>query len=289
MVLEQVLAPLDRPHLPVRHPVDDARANGAKYAALAEVPGLRTSTFRALAGPILRMPTLSYSAGVPGTFTPSIHATRAELAAWAGEPENAASELRRPTGAARCEGWTCLATLQAPVTQRSGSDGKGPVVVTIGPGDAFSRWICEPGPMTEATARVTLRRLRRPVADVLRAYRVLIDGAEVGEIRRGQTVDYDVAPGAHKVHLEIDWCASHTVALDLAAGQEAQLECKARPPMGGWSAAAPSGYISLEVIGPGKAVFAPPPRHRRRTCRRAPRPTTSCTKHGRPGWPAPPT
>jgi hypothetical protein len=113
--------------------------------------------------------------------------------------------------------------------------------------------------MPEATARVTLRRLRRPVADVLRAYRVLIDDAEVGEIRRGQTVRYDVAPGAHKVHLEIDWCTSHTVALALAPGQEAHLECKARPPMGGWSAAAPSGYISLEVVGPGEAVFTPPP------------------------------
>jgi hypothetical protein len=47
-------------------------ASGAKEAALADVPGLRTRMLRALAAPIFRMPTLSYLAGVPATFRPSM-------------------------------------------------------------------------------------------------------------------------------------------------------------------------------------------------------------------------
>jgi len=41
-------------------------ASGAKYAALADVPGFSTRMFGALVGPILRTPTLLYLAGVPG-------------------------------------------------------------------------------------------------------------------------------------------------------------------------------------------------------------------------------
>jgi hypothetical protein len=48
------------------------RASGAKYAALADVPGFRTSTFLALRGPILSTPTLSYLDGVSGASNPFI-------------------------------------------------------------------------------------------------------------------------------------------------------------------------------------------------------------------------
>ena len=41
------------------------RASGAKYAALAEVPGLRTRTFLAVARPNMRTPTRSRRDGVP--------------------------------------------------------------------------------------------------------------------------------------------------------------------------------------------------------------------------------
>ena len=45
-------------------------ASGAKYAALAEVPGFSTRMFFALFGPTLRTPTLLYFAGVPGARKP---------------------------------------------------------------------------------------------------------------------------------------------------------------------------------------------------------------------------
>ena len=48
-------------------------ASGAKYAALADVPGFSTRTFFALFGPTFRTPTLLYFAGVPGARKPASH------------------------------------------------------------------------------------------------------------------------------------------------------------------------------------------------------------------------
>ena len=48
-------------------------ASGAKYAALADVPGFRTRMFFALFGPTFRTPTLLYFAGVPGDLKPASH------------------------------------------------------------------------------------------------------------------------------------------------------------------------------------------------------------------------
>jgi hypothetical protein len=55
------------------------------------------------------------------------------------------------------------------------------------------------------TSQITLKRLRRPIGDVLRSYKVVIDGNADGEIRRGETKTFDVPPGRHDIHLEIDW------------------------------------------------------------------------------------
>jgi hypothetical protein len=43
------------------------------------------------------------------------------------------------------------------------------------------------------TSQITLKRLRRPIGDVLRTYKVMIDGDTVGGIRRGETKTFDVA------------------------------------------------------------------------------------------------
>src|SRR4051812_47832268 len=67
-------------------------ASGAKYAAPADVPGLSTRTLRALEDPILRMPTLSYFAGVPATFSPSILVKRGAEAPRAGAVDTDSNE-----------------------------------------------------------------------------------------------------------------------------------------------------------------------------------------------------
>src|SRR4051794_29607189 len=62
-------------------------ASGRKYAALAEVPGLRTSTFLARRGPTSSTPTRLYLAGVPGDAWPWMRVKRTEGLAAAGAAE----------------------------------------------------------------------------------------------------------------------------------------------------------------------------------------------------------
>jgi hypothetical protein len=76
---------------------------------------------------------------------------------------------------------------------------------------------------------VTLKRLPRPVNDLFRSYKVFISNTFAGTIRRGRTKSFDVAPGHHEIHLEIDWCRSRDLPLDLGPGEEVKLICKARP------------------------------------------------------------
>ncbi len=102
--------------------------------------------------------------------------------------------------------------------------------------------------MPDPPAQITLKRMRRPVGDLLRTYRVVIDGATVGDIRRGEAKTFDVVPGRHEIHLEIDWAKSRNLELNLSAGDVASLTCSARPPNAGWTAVASKNYIKLEIV-----------------------------------------
>jgi hypothetical protein len=98
------------------------------------------------------------------------------------------------------------------------------------------------------TSQITLKRLRRPLGDVLRSYKVVIDGNTVADIRRGETKTFDVPPGPHEVHLEIDWAKSRNLELNLSSGDVASLTCSARPPNAGWTVLASKNYIKLEIV-----------------------------------------
>lgn len=54
--------------------------------------------------------------------------------------------------------------------------------------------------------------------------------------------------GTHQIHLEIDWCSSRDVALDLSAGQEVRLTCKARAPNYGQAVLGSDHYVVLDVV-----------------------------------------
>jgi hypothetical protein len=114
--------------------------------------------------------------------------------------------------------------------------------------------------VADPTSQITLKRLRRPVGDVLRTYKVVIDGDTVGGIRRGETKTFDVPPGQHEIHLEIDWAQSRNLELNLSAGDVASLTCCARPPNSGWTALATKNYIKLELVdGSWLGVSRPKP------------------------------
>ncbi len=63
-------------------------------------------------------------------------------------------------------------------------------------------------------------RLRRDsqFADKLRAYKIILDGLQIGQIRDGQAQEFDVSPGNHILSLKIDWCSSNEV--EFVAGEE---------------------------------------------------------------------
>jgi hypothetical protein len=103
-----------------------------------------------------------------------------------------------------------------------------------------------------ADARIVVERTESRKTDLLRAYRVVLDGEVVGRVKRGESLTVETDAGQHELHLAMDWMRSPSVELDLAPGQEARVRC--------WPNASPfystysvSGgridYIGIELAG----------------------------------------
>jgi hypothetical protein len=73
---------------------------------------------------------------------------------------------------------------------------------------------------------IEIRREHRLWLDRLRAYRVLIDGEEVGAVRDGGTCRVPVSPGLHGVELRVDWARSEPTVVEVPRGQVVTLECR---------------------------------------------------------------
>ena len=63
-------------------------------------------------------------------------------------------------------------------------------------------------------------------ADALRAYQVVLDGRELGDLRPGETRTFDVAPGAHTLTMKIDWCGSKPLEIALAPDETAHFRAE---------------------------------------------------------------
>jgi hypothetical protein len=48
-------------------------------------------------------------------------------------------------------------------------------------------------------------------ADRARAYKVVLDGKVIGEIRNGEEKTFEISSGAHELVIKIDWCSSNTI------------------------------------------------------------------------------
>jgi hypothetical protein len=70
---------------------------------------------------------------------------------------------------------------------------------------------------------VRIRRTKQP-ADLLRNYRIYIDGVFVGHLGFGAELTVAVAPGHHTVVARIDWCRSNTVGIEVHEGMDCLLE-----------------------------------------------------------------
>ena len=72
-------------------------------------------------------------------------------------------------------------------------------------------------------AILTLTRPRQ-FADMLRGYRIIVDGREEAVIRPGQTVEIELKPGIHIVRAAIDWAGSQSIEIELRPDVDHHLE-----------------------------------------------------------------
>jgi len=83
-------------------------------------------------------------------------------------------------------------------------------------------------------------------ADLLRAYKIMVDDQQVGTIRKGKEVSFDVAPGQHSIWLRIDWAESNKLDF-VSDGSPLELECGSN--FAGWRAFL--GVQHTVASGPG--------------------------------------
>jgi hypothetical protein len=98
-------------------------------------------------------------------------------------------------------------------------------------------------------ALLALTRDKHGSRDIFRSYTVMPDGAKMGKIRRGGSLDISVAPGNHEVFLQIDWCRSPVIEFAAEGGETIKLNCRpgnSRPGLPGDDAG--DSYIDLTRI-----------------------------------------
>jgi hypothetical protein len=62
-------------------------------------------------------------------------------------------------------------------------------------------------------------------ADRLRAYKVVLDGNVVGEVKNAQQIEIDTSQGKHQLFLKIDWCKSNVVEFESDGISDVEFEC----------------------------------------------------------------
>ena len=61
-------------------------------------------------------------------------------------------------------------------------------------------------------------------ADRARAYKVILDGNDIGAIKNGEEISFEVSDGNHELSLKIDWCRSNSIIFDVS-GNTATFKC----------------------------------------------------------------
>jgi hypothetical protein len=62
-------------------------------------------------------------------------------------------------------------------------------------------------------------------ADAARVYQIYVDGEKKGEISRGESEDFFVTEGAHRIQLKIDWCASPEIEFEAQTEEIVEFDC----------------------------------------------------------------
>jgi hypothetical protein len=78
-----------------------------------------------------------------------------------------------------------------------------------------------PSPVTTGSLAVSRPR---QYADMLRDYRIILDGREVGTVSRGAELRLDLPIGEHEVVARIDWARSNFFKVMIREGELTELE-----------------------------------------------------------------
>lgn len=74
-------------------------------------------------------------------------------------------------------------------------------------------------------SQIVVRRTKALWQDRLRGYRVLVDGHDVASVENDSSVEIPVLPGTHSVRLQIDWCQSQEMRVEIKSGESVELVC----------------------------------------------------------------
>lgn len=55
----------------------------------------------------------------------------------------------------------------------------------------------------------------RAMMDYFRAYKILVNGKQVGTVKNGMDFKLEVTPGNYLIQLQIDWCYSNSVEIEI--------------------------------------------------------------------------
>jgi hypothetical protein len=90
------------------------------------------------------------------------------------------------------------------------------------------------GSVAQMAGTIHIHRLGGRYCDAARKYMVLIDGKPAGAVNPGHNLAVSAEAGRHVVRLEINWCRSRDVEVEVPEGGEVHLDC--RPSGGAWRA-----------------------------------------------------
>lgn len=68
-----------------------------------------------------------------------------------------------------------------------------------------------------------IHRAKANWKDLIRAYKIVVDGDELARVRNGQSIALELAPGEHEIHARIDWTRSNSVVVALTDGEPVHL------------------------------------------------------------------
>jgi hypothetical protein len=96
---------------------------------------------------------------------------------------------------------------------------------------------------------IRFERPREGWRDLTRAYKVELDGSEVGKLRRGGELTVHVAAGMHSARGAIDWTGSPALPVEVRAGEVTVVRILAGVGKPLQNIAAADTYLRIEVAG----------------------------------------